>query len=240
VVNWFPFKRRRKPLAVPRLRSRSEADALPKVDLGELTPDLETFLGRASYLQLVIFENLGVAVSTAPNAESKDVLGRVAAISLTKQRGLTAEIEKLGLEPGTVMQPFAASIDDFRASTRGEDWFETLVTCHITAGFLDEFFVRLAEGLPTDVATRIKNVLASDSGSTALAQEIREAIDADPKLASRLAMWGRRLLGDTMLVARRSLVASANHDSDEARIEPVFTELIAAHTRRMDALGLTA
>ncbi len=31
-----------------------------------------------------------------------------------------------------------------------------------------------------------------------------------------------------------------DRDSDEQRIEPVFTELIALHTRRMDALGLTA
>jgi hypothetical protein len=138
------------------------------------------------------------------------------------------------------MQPFAPSIDAFKEATDGADWFEQIVTCHITAGFLDHFFVLLAEGLPKDVAARITHVLESDSGSTALAQEIREAIEADPRLGSRLAMWGRRLLGDTMLIARRSLVASANHDSDEARIEPVFTELVASHTRRMDALGLTA
>jgi hypothetical protein len=43
-----------------------------------------------------------------------------------------------------------------------------------------------------------------------------------------------------MLVARSSLHYTDNHKSDEAHIEPVFTELIAAHTRRMDALGLTA
>jgi hypothetical protein len=240
VVNWLPFKRRRKPTAAPRLRSRSEMDTLTKVDLGELTPDLQTFLGRAAYVQLVIFENLSEAVADAPNAEAKDRLGRLASISLAKQRGLTAEIEKLGLEPGAVMQPFAPSVDAFKKTTHGADWFEQIVTCHITAGFLDEFYVLLAEGLPKDVATRITHVLENDSGSTALAQEIREAIEADPRLGSRLAMWGRRLLGDTMLIARRSLVATTNHDSDEARIEPVFTELVAAHTRRMDALGLTA
>ena len=240
MVNWLPFKRRRKPTAAPRLRSRSEMETLTKVDLGELTPDLQTFLGRAAYVQLVIFENLSEAVAEAPNAEAKDRLGRLASISLTKQRGLTAEIDRLGLEPGAVMQPFAPSIDAFKDATRGADWFDQIVTCHITAGFLDEFFVLLADGLPNDVATRITHVLQGDSGSTALAQEIREAIDADPRLGSRLAMWGRRLLGDTMLIARRSLVATTNHDSDEARIEPVFTELVAAHTRRMDALGLTA
>ncbi len=52
-------------------------------------------------------------------------------------------------------------------------------------------------------------------------------------------MWGRRLVGDTMLVARSSL-AIGREAPGEDRIEPVFTELIAAHTRRMDALGLTA
>ena len=44
---------------------------------------------------------------------------------------------------------------------------------------------------------------------------------------------------DTLLVARAAV--SASHVSaDDERLEPVFTELIAAHTRRMDALGLTA
>jgi hypothetical protein len=44
-----------------------------------------------------------------------------------------------------------------------------------------------------------------------------------------------------MLVARGALAIAQTHDrQEEARIEPVFTELIAAHTRRMDALGLTA
>jgi hypothetical protein len=33
---------------------------------------------------------------------------------------------------------------------------------------------------------------------------------------------------------------SDNKADDELRIEPVFTDLIAAHSRRMDELGLTA
>jgi hypothetical protein len=51
-------------------------------------------------------------------------------------------------------------------------------------------------------------------------------------------MWGRRLVGDTLLVARSALASHAREDQE--RLEPVWTELIAAHTRRMDALGLTA
>jgi hypothetical protein len=47
-------------------------------------------------------------------------------------------------------------------------------------------------------------------------------------------------VGDTQLVARSALLGSGNQADDEERIEPVFTDLIAAHTRRMDGLGLTA
>jgi LPS sulfotransferase NodH len=83
-------------------------------------------------------------------------------------------------------------------------------------------------------------LLGLDSGQDAVVRILRDAIAADPPLASRLAMWGRRLVGDTLLVARSVLHHSNNLDSDEQRIEPIFTELIAAHTRRMDALGLTA
>jgi hypothetical protein len=83
-------------------------------------------------------------------------------------------------------------------------------------------------------------VLRADSGAEMLAEEIRVVIDQNETIASRLAMWGRRLVGDTMLIARSTLAPTANSVSDEARIEPVFTELIASHTRRMDGLGLTA
>jgi hypothetical protein len=238
VVTWFSRKGKR--AEVPRLRPRSEALPTTKVDLAELTPDLLTFLGKAAYLQLTVFENLGSAMAAAPTTDAKEILSRVAALSLAKHHGLTAEIRRHGEEPGAVMEPYTAAIDAFQAGTTGGDWFEDLVACHITAGFLDDFFVRLAAGLPSDYATRITAVLTADSGATLVADEIRRVIDHDEKLASRLAMWGRRLVGDTMLVARATLATSANGVADEARIEPVFTELIAAHTRRMDALGLTA
>jgi hypothetical protein len=238
VVNWFSRKGKR--VEVPRLRPRSESEPVTKVDLAELTPDLLTFLGKASYLQLTTFETLGRAMSSAPTTEAKELLSHVAALSLAKHHGLTAEIRRHGEEPGRVMEPFTEAIDAYQRSTQGGDWFEELVACHITAGFLDDFFIRLAAGLPADYASRITAVLRADSGAEMLAEEIRVVIDQNETIASRLAMWGRRLVGDTMLIARSTLAPTANSVSDEARIEPVFTELIASHTRRMDGLGLTA
>jgi hypothetical protein len=83
-------------------------------------------------------------------------------------------------------------------------------------------------------------VFAAGSGSDILVEQLQAAIDSNPRLASRLAMWGRRLVGDTLLIARASLAPHPDTEKDEERLEPVFTEVIAAHTRRMDVLGLTA
>ncbi len=237
------FSQRRTHVEIPRLRprpSRQGTENVNRVALGELTPDLASFLGRAAYLQLTNFETAAGAVTTAPHTRGKNAMSRVAHQSLTKYEGLVAELTRTGHDPVATMEPFRRAIDQFHRDTRGADWYENLVTVFVTAGLLDDFFVRLAGGLPEDQTKRIAALLTPDAGSKFIIAELLEAIEANPRLASRLAMWGRRLVGDTLLIARSALAVPENTAPDEARLEPVFTELIAAHTRRMDALGLTA
>jgi len=238
VANWFSRRSRR--IEVPRLRSRGDDLVTTKVDLHEFTPPLLEFLGRAAYMQLTLFENLSRVVASAPTTAAKASIGRTAELSIAKHRELGAAIVEAGGTVAEVMEPYTADIDEFQRVTLGADWFESLLTCYLTAGFLDDFFVKLSPGLPAEQAKRVVAIYAAESGEPLLAEQLQLAIEQQPKLASRLAMWGRRLVGDTMLVARSALHFSEDHKSDEARVEPVFTELIAAHTRRMDALGLTA
>jgi tRNA-(MS[2]IO[6]A)-hydroxylase (MiaE)-like len=239
VVNWFWQRRAR--VVAPKLRPRSaNAGASTKVDLGKLTPDLTSFLGKSAYLQLAMFENLSRVVRSAPNTEAKSAFSEAAGLALAKHQGLVAEIEHHGGDAASIMQPFVDEIDRFQRITQGNDWYESVTSCYLTAGFLDDFLVRLAAGLPGAAGARVREVLEADSGEQIIVRELLAATQEDPRRAARLAMWGRRLVGDTMLIARWMLRPTDNRDSDEARIEPVFTELIAAHTRRMDALGLTA
>ena len=48
------------------------------------------------------------------------------------------------------------------------------------------------------------------------------------------------LVGDTLLIARSALRPGTLRIADEEKVEPVFTELMAAHSKRMDAMGLAA
>lgn len=235
------FRRRPKRVHVPGLKQRRDANLqVNRVDLAELTPELIPFLGQAAYLQLTVFETLSRAVTMAPSAGSKEAISRVAALSLAKHHGLVAEIRRKGQEPGATMAPYTARIDQYARTTLGADWYEILVTSYVTSGLLDDFYCRLAAGLPGEYSTRISALLTGNDGHEFIVTELRNAIDSNPRLASRLAMWGRRLVGDTLLIARSALAGVGNTRRDEARLEPIFTELISAHTRRMDALGLTA
>jgi hypothetical protein len=179
-------------------------------------------------------------VSESPTLASKEGLSAVAGDALAKHHGVVAELRKLKVDPASAMEPFAASIDRFEELTRGNDWLETLVSVYITGGFLDDFFQRLVGGLPKALAVRVQTLIEPDREAAIIVEQLQQAIAADSRVASRLALFGRRLLGDAILLARNAIAGSGDKAHDEARMEPVFTELIAAHSRRMDALGFTA
>ncbi|MFC6355042.1 ferritin-like fold-containing protein [Luethyella okanaganae] len=227
-------------MEIPRLKPRGETASSARVDFSEMTPELLPFLGQAAYIQLEVFENLSRAVSTAPTLTAKEGLSAAAGIALAKHHVLIAEIRRRDAKPDEVMAPFRSAIDRYRAATTGSDWYELLLSSYLTAGMLDDFFIRLADGLPGDSGPWVAELLGRDAGTDVLVSELQAGIAADSRLGSRLAMWGRRLVGDTLLIARSALHGTGPETPVESRIEPVFTELVAAHTRRMDLLGLTA
>lgn len=220
---------------------RGQTDVrIDRVDLADLTPEVLPYLGQVAYLQLAVFEALSRAVASTDDLADKESISDAAGNALAKHHSVVAEIRRRDASPSEVMAPFRPAIDTFERLTRGNDLAETLLSAYITTGLLDDFFIRLSGGLPNDIGPRIAQTLGSESGVENIVGILRREIGADPRLSSRLAVWGRRLVGDVLLVARSALQGSGNHESDESRIEPVFTELIASHTRRMDALGLTA
>lgn len=236
----FRTNRRAPRSETPRLRPRPAPTELARVDFHELVPEPVPFLGQAAYIQLEIFEGLARAVATAPTLTSKEGLSAAAGVALRKHHALIAELRRLDVEPDDVMAPFAPATDRFRRMTAGADWYELLLGIHVTTGMLDSFFSRLADGLPVELGARVRAILDEEGATVVLESELKAAIQAHPGLADRLALWGRSLVGDTLLIARSALRASDASARAGQRVEPVFTELIADHTRRMDALGLTA
>lgn len=238
MASWF--RRSRPRVEAPTLTPRDTAAAALRVDLGELAPASDVFLGHCAALHLVFIEQLTTAMSNAPRVADKDALARVSAVALERYQGIVVELERHQLDKTDVMQPHLEGVEEFERRTQGGAWYEQVASAHVTIGFLTDFWVRLAAGLPGELRGRVVAALSAGDLEGPVHRIIERAIAANPALSSRLALWCRRLVGDTMLQARSALVLHDDRSKDEAQIEPVFTELIAEHTRRMDRLGLTA
>lgn len=48
------------------------------------------------------------------------------------------------------------------------------------------------------------------------------------------------MVGDTLLIARGALRPRVLDEASEKKVEPVFTQLLAGHARRMAEIGLDA
>ncbi len=237
VVSWWNRKRAAR-LAAAWLASRNPKKASgERLRLDDVSPELDVYLGQAAYLQLSMYETMGRAGAAAPTLSGRLVTGVLATTALERHRTIVAEIERNGQDPAELMAPHREAIDRFLERTSGADWYESMLTGYVTAGILNDLFDDLLRSLPIDVRQRLRTVFDARE-EAAVVEELTAHIEADPRVGSRLAMWGRRLVGDTLLVARSALASHARED--QSRLEPVWTELIAAHSRRMDALGLTA
>lgn len=240
-MEWFKRFRKQKGPA-RKLRSRSEQDSALQVELAEFAPPPLQFLGLVAYLKIELYTQASRAVVAAPSLEAKSVLAEVAAESLSKHQRFTSELRNRNEDPHAAMEPFAGLIDRYLERIAADDWHQHVLSVYLVGGLFDGFFASLAEGLNDPFAGEATEMLRDHDVRDRLKDLLAEQISQNPGLSDRLALWGRRLVGDTLLVARGVLSLSEHRDfsAQSSDVEPVFTELIADHIRRMDGLGLTA
>jgi hypothetical protein len=238
VFEWL--RRRQKPQGrTLTLRSRGDVGDATRVDFEELAPEVDTYLGQAAYLQLGFFETLSELIASTPELAQKEALSRAAGAALRKHEELVALIRERGDDPTALMLPFREQLDAFRRATHGSRPQETMLSVHITAGMLDDFYLALSASYG-ETGRRVERILQGDSDRQAIVEITAATIASDEEWSSLLALWGRRLVGDTLLVARAALRPTRLDPGDEKKVEPVFTELMGSHARRMDAIGLAA
>ncbi|MFT3799510.1 ferritin-like fold-containing protein [Microbacterium sp.] len=238
MVTW-PWQRDRTAARTLKVRSRGDFGDVNRVDFEELAPHVDTYLGQAAYLQLGFFETLSQLIAPTPELAQKEALSIAAGSALRKHRELVAVIRERGDDSLDLMLPFREPLDAFRRATHGARPLETMLSVHITAGMLDDFYLALSASYG-QTGDRVAQILRDDDDRQALADILRAAIASDAEWKSLLGLWGRRLVGDTLLIARAALRSQTLDAAEEQKVEPVFTDLLGAHSRRMAALGLDA
>ncbi len=208
-------------------------------------------LGGLAYSELSAFERLTEDAGSAPTLEDKVALAAMAAGEFGHFEHLVAHICLLGADPFAAMEPFQAFVDAFHAHTAPSNWWESLIKAYVGDGLAADFYREVAAHVDESTRALIIATLEDTGRSDFVVERVRKAIEDDPKIAGRLALWGRRLMGEALSQAQRVaaqrdalsalLVGGVDRPGmDLAAIGRMFARLSETHTERMAALGLQA
>jgi len=208
-------------------------------------------LGALAYGELTAFSRLAADAEMAPNQPAKAALARVAVAEFHHYEALTGRLTEMGADPDDAMEPFIAPIDGFHDRTRPTGWLEGVVKAYVGDGIATDFYREISAYVDPWTQTLVRSVLQDVGQAEFAVKAVREAIEADPKVAGRLALWGRRLVGEALSQSQRVaverdalaslLVGDVNHPgADLAEMGRMFSRLTDEHIRRMGRLGLKA
>jgi hypothetical protein len=217
----------------------------------EFTSAVVDLIGVLAYGELTGFSRLGADSDLAPTLTAKGEMARLAVVRFHHFEQLHTRLEELGVDPEAAMEPFVTAIDAFHERTAPATWLEGLVKAYVGDGISSDFYREISAYV--DPATRDLVALVLKDGGQAefVVREVRAAIEADPRVAGRLALWGRRLVGEALSQAQR---VAADRDAlasllvggvdrpgaDLAELVRMFGRLTEEHSRRMGRLGLSA
>ena len=219
------------------------SDESPQASAADGVLDL---LGLLAYASLTAFFRLAEDASLAISLSDKTALAEMAVAEFGHFRLLRGRIEEMSADPTGVMQPFVTPVDDFHARTAPSDWLESLVKAYVGDGIAADFYRAIAQVLDSDTRDLVLAVLADTGHAEFVIARVREAIEADPRVAGRLALWARRLVGEALGQAQRvaaereplARMLGGEAASQLGDIGRMFARLTDEHAARMAALGL--
>jgi hypothetical protein len=208
-------------------------------------------LGALAYGELTAFERLADDAAFAPSIADKAALAAMAVAEYNHFAVLRSRLDQLGVSPEAAMEPFMPALEAFHERTAPADWLEGLVKAYVGDGIAADFYREVAAYLDDSTRDLVLQVLEDTGHSTFAVERVRAAIEADPRLACRLALWGRRLVGEALsqaqrVAAERDALAAllvggvAHRGADLAEVGRMFARLTENHTKRMASLGLSA
>lgn len=223
----------------------------PAYDDPDYRPAVIDLLGVLAYGELTAFERLAEDAKLAPALEDTAALAALAVTEFHHFERLRDRLTELGVNPVEAMEPFRSPVDTFHEQTAPRTWLEGLVKAYVGDGIATDFYTEVSAYVDASTRALVVEVLENSGHVAFIVDRVRKAIAEDERVAGRLALWGRRLVGEALSQAQRVaaerdaltalLVGGVDRPGmDLAAIGRMFSRLTEKHTERMATLGLQA
>ncbi|WP_158277147.1 ferritin-like fold-containing protein [Serinibacter arcticus] len=200
--------------------------------------------------ELATFARLADDAAHAPELRTRIALSRMAASELSSLELVEAHALELGgasEELDDSIWSFRELLSEFDARLVPRDWWERQVKTYIGYGIVLDLQREIVAGLAGRARDVAGEALADNGHGGFVVAQLAPVIAAESQLGARLALWGRRVVGEGLGVASRLLtghpelvaVATGVDTSPEA-VGSLTGRLTSEHARRMKRLGLTA
>ncbi|OYO19402.1 hydroxylase [Enemella dayhoffiae] len=233
----------------PREVSDSSTAAID--DDGGYGQGVVDLLGTLAYGELTAFQRLADDAAHAPTLADKVMMASMAAQQINHFDRVRSHLLDRDVDVMVAMEPFQQPFDAYHDFARPRSWLEGMVKTYVGDGFAADFYREVAAYVDPQTRDLVFDVLADDRAGDYIVGRVRQACAEDPKVAGRLALWGRRLVGEALTQAQRvaadrdaltGLLTGAGQRPGMPldAIGRMFARLTENHALRMERLGLAS
>jgi 1,2-phenylacetyl-CoA epoxidase catalytic subunit len=209
-------------------------------------PAINELFALLAYAEVAAFYRLTDEARMAPNLRGRISMASMAAAEMGHYERLRDALERRGVDVVSAMAKYVSALENYHRLTTPSTWLEALVKTYVGDALASALYLEIADGLPDEISDVVRAALAETGHSQFVVAEVRAAVTASGKQRSRLALWSRRLFGETITQAQYLL---ADHDQlielvvsgagGLGQVTTFFDRLQKTHDQRMRDLGLS-
>ncbi|WP_194786282.1 ferritin-like fold-containing protein [Actinomyces haliotis] len=204
----------------------------------EPTPFARSVVGIVAFSRTIAAVRYAEDAGKAPRLDARLALLRMSAEAVASCEEARRLGASAGIDPDEAAASYMGALGEVDERLHPLDWSERLVKTYIAIGLLSDFAGALVDELDGGLSAGLRAVIGADDFGAFASSELMGDLDADPLLAGRLGLWGRRVVGEEIgtfrrLQAERPVLLTGGASSDG--LHEVLSE---GATTRMRSLGL--
>ena len=209
-------------------------------------PAVNELFALLAYAEVAAFYRLTDEAKMAPNLRGRISMASIAAAEMGHYELLRDALERRGVDAVSAMSKYVSALENYHRLTTPSTWLEALVKTYVADALASELYLEIAGGLPDECVDVVREALSETGHSQFVVAQVRAAVTTSRKQRSRLALWARRLFGETITQAQYVL---ADHDElvdlvvygteGLTQLGGFFDRLQETHDKRMEELGLS-